>query len=120
LFIVDDCICALIHDLFFALKPFFVKVSAITLGISAEITGLDISQPMNKKTMARLGELFLRHLVLVFRDQALSREDHKQFAYHFGELHVHPSHRSGLKKAGDSEIFVIDTSADAEQSNGEA
>ena len=95
-----------------------VEVSAITPGIGAEVTGVDISQPINKKTIARLRELFLRHLVLVFRDQALSREEHKQFAHHFGELHVHPSHRSGLKAAGDPEIFVINTPADAEQSNG--
>lgn len=97
-----------------------VEVSAITPGIGAEVTGVDISQPINKKTIARLRELFLRHLVLVFRDQALSREEHKQFALHFGELHVHPSHRSGLKAASDPEIFVIDTPAEAEQSNGEA
>ena len=97
-----------------------IEVSAITPGIGAEITGVDISQPLDKDPIARLRELFLRHLVLVFRDQVLSREDHKQFARHFAELHVHPSHRSGLNKGGDPEIFVIDTPADAKQSNGEA
>ena len=97
-----------------------IEVSAITPGIGAEITGLDLSQPLDKDTIARLRELFLRHLVLVFRDQVLSREDHKQFARHFAELHVHPSNRSGLNKGGDPEIFVIDTPADAKQSNGEA
>jgi len=96
------------------------KASAITPGIGAGITGLDISQPMKKKTIARLGEIFRRQLVLVLRDQALAREDHKQFAHYFGELYVHPSHRSGLKKACDAEFFVIDTPAEVEQSNGEA
>ena len=84
-----------------------VEVSAITPGIGAEITGLDISQPMNKKTIARLREFFLRHLVFVYRDQALSREDQKQFSRYFGELHVHPSPRSGLKKAGDPKILSL-------------
>ena len=96
------------------------EASAITPGIGAEITGLDISQPLDKNTIARLKELFIRHLVLVFRDQMLSREEHKQFARHFAELHVHPSHRSRLNKGDDPEIFVIDTPADAKQSNGEA
>ena len=96
------------------------EASAITPGIGAEITGLDISQPLDKNTIARLKELFIRHLVLVFRDQVLSREEHKQFARHFAELHVHPSHRSGLNKGDDPEIFVIDAPADAKQSNGEA
>jgi taurine dioxygenase len=97
-----------------------VEVSAITPGIGAEVTGLDISQRINKKTIARFREVFLRHLVLVFRDQALSREEHKQFAHHFGEPHVHPSRRRDLKTTGDLGIFVIDTPADAEQSNDEA
>jgi taurine dioxygenase len=33
---------------------------------------------------------------------------------------VYPSRRRDLKTTGDLEIFVIDTPADAEQSNGEA
>ena len=97
-----------------------VAVSATKLGIGAEVTGLDISQRINKKTIARVRELFLRHLVLVYRNPVLSREDHKQFARYFGELHVYPSRRRDLKTTGDLEIFVIDTPADAEQSNGEA
>ena len=97
-----------------------VAVSATKLGIGAEVTGLDISQPMNKKTIARRRELFLRHLVLVYRNPVLSREDHKQFAHYFGELHVYPFRRRDLKATGDLEIFVIDTPADAEQSTGEA
>ena len=97
-----------------------VQVSATKLGIGAEVTGLDISQPMNKKTIARRRELFLRHLVLVHRNPVLSREDHKQVVHYFGELHVYSSRRKDLKTTGDLEIFVIDTPADAEQSTGEA
>jgi taurine dioxygenase len=58
--------------------------------------------------------------VLVFRDQHLSREQHKAFARIFGDLHVHPSHRSGMGRGDDPELFIIDTPADARQSNGEA
>ena len=86
-----------------------IEVSAITPGIGAEIQGFDISQPLDQDAIAGLRELFLRHLVLVFRDQMFSREDHKQFVRHFGILLVHPSHRGGLNKGGDPEIFVIDT-----------
>lgn len=97
-----------------------IEVSAITPKIGAEITGLDISRPLDRDTISVLRELFLQHLVLVFRDQTLSREDHKRFSGHFGELHIHPSHRSGLGKGDDPEVFVIDTPADARRSNGEA
>ncbi len=97
-----------------------IEVSDITPKIGAEISGLDISKPLAPEVISELRELFLRHLVLVFRDQSLSREDHKRFSGYFGELHIHPSHRSGLNKGGDPEIFVIDTPADAPRSNGEA
>jgi taurine dioxygenase len=58
-------------------------------------------------------------MVLVFRNQNLSRDEHKTFARNFGELHIHPSKRNGMNK-DDPEIFVIDIKADARQANGEA
>ena len=97
-----------------------LDIEPITPGIGAEISGLNLAEPLGDDGVLALREAFLRHLVLVFRDQALTRVQHKQFGSYFGELHVHPSHRSGMNKTGDPEIFVVDTPADAKQSNGEA
>lgn len=97
------------------MKP---HISRITPTIGAEVHDLDISRPLDDETVLMLRELFLKHLVLVFRDQTLTRDQHKQFARYFGELHIHPSHRTGLNKE-DPEIFAINTPADAKRSNGE-
>ena len=97
-----------------------LDIEPITPGIGAEISGLNLAEPLDDGRVLALREAFLRHLVLVFRDQSLTRNQHKQFGSYFGELHVHPSHRSGMNKTGDPEIFVVDTPADAKQSNGEA
>ena len=97
-----------------------LDIEPITPGIGAEISGLNLAEPLGDDRVLALREAFLRHLVLVFRDQSLTRVQHKQFGRYFGELHVHPSHRSGMNKTGDPEIFVVDTPADAKQSNGEA
>ena len=97
-----------------------LDIEPITPGIGAEISGLNLAEPLDDDRVLALREAFLRHLVLVFRDQSLTRNQHKQFGRYFGELHVHPSHRSGMNKTGDPEIFVVDTPADAKQSNGEA
>ena len=97
-----------------------LDIEPITPGIGAEISGLNLAEPLGDDGVLALREAFLRHLVLVFRDQSLTRNQHKQFGRYFGELHVHPSHRSGMNKTGDPEIFVVDTPADAKQSNGEA
>ena len=97
-----------------------LDIEPITPGIGAEISGLNLAEPLDDDRVLALREAFLRHLVLVFRDQSLTRVQHKQFGRYFGELHVHPSHRSGMNKTGDPEIFVVDTPADAKQSNGEA
>ncbi len=95
------------------------EISSITPSIGAEVRGLDLSAPLAAEEIAQLRRAFLDYLVLVFRDQSLTREQHKQFGRYFGELHIHPSHKSGMNKTGDPEIFVIDTRPDATQSNGE-
>lgn len=96
------------------------EIKTITPGIGAEVTGFNLSEALDDAVVKALREAFLEHLVLVFRDQSLNRDQHKRFGRYFGELHIHPSHKSGMNKTGDPEIFVIDTPPDARQSNGEA
>jgi taurine dioxygenase len=52
----------------------------------AEISGLDLTQPVNDATRAELNELFEKHAVLVFRDQPLTPPQFMQAAEIFGCL----------------------------------
>ncbi|MBO6558350.1 MAG: TauD/TfdA family dioxygenase [Pseudomonadales bacterium] len=96
------------------------EIATITPGMGAEVRGLNIAEPLDDATVQALRDAWLKHMVLVFRDQELTRAEHKRFGRYFGELHIHPSFKSGMNKTGDPEIFVIDTPLDAKQSNGEA
>ena len=55
----------------------------------AEISGVDLSQPMNDRQFAQIHDAFIAHSVLVFRGQRLSNEEHIAFSRRFGELEIH-------------------------------
>src|SRR5207237_516168 len=59
--------------------------------IGAEISGIDLGQPLDKATRDDLYALLLRHKVLFFRDQEIDRDQQLAFARNFGELYAHPS-----------------------------
>jgi taurine dioxygenase len=66
---------------------------------------------------AELHGAFCDWSVLVFRDQHLTREQHKNIGRRFGELHVHPSRKlPGFK--GDPEIFTVSADEDTKLPNG--
>ena len=96
-----------------------INTEAITPNIGAEITGADLAN-LNDESFGEIHAAFLKHQVLVFRDQKLSRDEHKEFGRRFGEIHIHPSKRNGLNTKDDPELFIIDTKPDAKLSNGEA
>ncbi len=65
-----------------------VRPVAGTLG--AEISGIDLAEPLDDRTFAAIHAALLEHLVIFFRDQRLTPEQHIAFGRRFGELHVHP------------------------------
>ena len=91
--------------------PLQVKPTGAALG--AEITGTDLTRPLNDTDFAVIRAAFYAHEVLYFRGQALSDEDHIRFSARFGELRklkitkqLHVEHPeifviSNIKKNGD-------------------
>jgi len=55
-----------------------------------EIRGLDLGQSLSNATVSELRDAFLRHHVLVFRDQDLSSEAYVSFARLWGEPDIYP------------------------------
>ncbi|MFI4935133.1 MAG: TauD/TfdA dioxygenase family protein [Caulobacterales bacterium] len=95
-------------------QPKTLSVEPLNPVIGAEIGGVDLSKPLTDERFADIRDALNAHHVLVFRDQHISREDHKRFGRLFGPLHVHPYHakntapehaRSGA--APDPEILVV-------------
>src|SRR6516164_4234217 len=67
-----------------------MEIRPITGALGAEIHGVDLSSPLDTNVISAIRSALLDHLVIVFRDQRLTPEQHKAFARNFGPLHVHP------------------------------
>jgi len=90
-----------------------IGIETITPVIGAEIEGVDLSRPLPDDQFAEIRAALNAHHVLVFRNQRLTREDHKRFGRMFGPLHVHPFHAKSTMpehaKSGamDPEIHIV-------------
>ena len=58
--------------------------------LGAEVTGIDLSKPLDEETVDALVLAHGENGVLVFPDQHINAEDLKRFGRYFGELTVHP------------------------------
>lgn len=94
------------------------EISALTPHIGAEIRGLDLSKPLSEAQDEDLRRAFHDWMVLVIRDQHLTRDQHKALARRFGRLHVHPMHAGGYR-GSDPEILPVKTSADSRYAAGD-
>lgn len=63
-----------------------ITVEPISGACGCEIGGVDLRQPLDEETLAEIMLAFEQFLVIVFRDQDLTPEQHKAFSRHFGEL----------------------------------
>ena len=69
-----------------------IEIRPLTAAIGAEISGVDLREPLDRRRRGRdPAQALLDHLVLFFRDQHLTDDDqHLAFALRFGPLHVSP------------------------------
>jgi len=63
-----------------------IDIRPTASAIGAEIHGVDLSQPLDNETWAAIHDAFHEYLVIFFRDQDLSAEEHAAFAKRFGQL----------------------------------
>ena len=68
-----------------------LTVEQLTPVIGAEVGGVDLGKPLDRGVRDELYALLLKHKVLFFRDQDISRDEQLAFATNFGELYAHPS-----------------------------
>lgn len=73
--------------------------------LGAEITGIDLGQPIDGATFARIEALFHERGVIVFRDQRLDEERHIAFSRLFGDLEIHVA--AQCLRPGYPEVLVV-------------
>ena len=81
-----------------------LRIQPVTPVIGAEVSGVDLTQPLDDVVLTALKDAWAKHLVLFFRDQDLTFEQHKAVGRRFGELHIHPA---APKDAEHPEILVV-------------
>lgn len=93
-----------------------LETTPLTPHIGAEVTGVDLSATLSAEQQQDVRQAFVDWKVLVFRDQDLNPEQHKEFGRLFGSLHVHPlQHDYG----GDPEILTVKTTAKSRYTAGD-
>ena len=81
-----------------------LQITPISPVIGAEISGLDLSGALEPGVIDALQGALMAHLVLFFRDQPITQEQHIAFGRRFGTLHIHPA---APKDAEHPEILVV-------------
>jgi len=67
-----------------------IGIHPVAGALGAEVSDVDLARPLDEATVAALRQAWLEHLVLFFRDQALSPAQFLAFARRFGEPIEYP------------------------------
>jgi taurine dioxygenase len=92
-----------------------ITVTRIGKHCGAEISGVDLSQPLDDRMFAQVANAFFDNEVVFFRNQHLTPAQQIAFTRRFGTLEAHVRKESRL--GGHDEIFVLSNKLDA---NGKA
>jgi taurine dioxygenase len=92
-----------------------IEVRPVTPTIGAEIHGVKLSEPLGNQQFQEIHDALMQHQVILFRDQEMSLDQHKDFGRRFGPLHIHP-HAPGPE--GHPEILRIHADENSKQVAG--
>ena len=89
-----------------------ITVHRIGKHLGAEISGVDLSRPLDDDTFSKIAAAFYDSEVVVFRNQTLTPEQHIDFTRRFGALeqHVRKEHRLD----GYPEVLIVSNVRDAQ------
>lgn len=71
------------------------QVNPLSPRFAAEVTGLDLRQPLDDTTKAAIYDAFVRYHVLCFRDQQMDQDEQVAFSLQFGMLERHTLRNRG-------------------------
>src|SRR5947207_3566724 len=94
-----------------------ITVDKLTPIIGGEIGGVDLSRPLGNRTLDEIHRALAENLVIFFRDQHLTQDQHLAFGRLFGDLHLHPA---APHEPGKPELMIIHADKDSPRANGEA
>ena len=82
-----------------------ISITPLTPTIGAEISGVDLRETLDADVIGEIRDALHKHLVIFFRDQDITADDHLRFARAFGELSI-PAFVN--KATANPELVVLD------------
>lgn len=89
------------------MPPYATRIGG---ALGAEISNVDLTQPLAAVAVAAIRDALVEHQVIVFRDQALTPEAHRSLAATFGPLQRHPAYPT---PPGVPEVSILEHTAEA-------
>ncbi len=93
-----------------------IRVAKLTPIIGAEISGIDLSGPLGNQQFDEIHRALAENLVIFFRDQHLTPQQHLAFGRRFGDLHIHPA---APHEPGEPALMKIHADRNSPRANGE-
>ncbi len=96
-----------------------ISVTPASPHVGAEIGNIDLTRPLSDPELAELRRAFTEHLVLFFRDQKISFEDHARLAEYFGAIGSHVGQKTNSQVSDDPRVrkFHFDETSPAVSGN---
>ena len=94
-----------------------IEVRPVTPTIGAEIFGVELGSAISNQQFDDIHTALLEHVVIFFRDQKMTPEQHKDFGRRFGKLHMHPASPNLVD--GHPEILLIKADQNSKRVAGE-
>ncbi len=85
------------------------RIRRINMHIGAEVSRVDLRQPLTDADIEIIHDAWVEHEVLIFRDQDITIDQQIAFGRSFGELSVHPFSPNLAERP---EVIVLDNHAD--------
>ena len=83
-----------------------LTITPLSHALGAQISGVDIAQPLNLEQRDAIEQALLKHQVLFFRNQPVTAQQQARFAANFGDLHIHPIYPNVPEQP---EVLILDT-----------
>jgi taurine dioxygenase len=83
-----------------------LHIVPLSCALGAQISGVDLSQPLSTEHRNAIEQALLQHQVLFFREQPLTPQQQARFAANFGDLHIHPIYPNVPEQP---EVLILDT-----------
>src|SRR5258708_18125808 len=93
-----------------------IGVEKLTPIIGAEISGVDLAGSPSNRPMDEIHLGLAENLVIFFRAQHITRQQHRAFGRQFGDLHIHPA---APHEGEDPALMKIYADKDSPRANGE-